>query len=130
MRRRTWPAHQFLTWLEVNQIRLAEAAQHDVDTWLELGASTRRRLRDFVRWTYARGLTTDLEVGWLGSQGLPDQILDNDQRWTLLRRCLRDETLSQRLRIAGALILLYGQIPSRIVKLTADAITTTERGSI
>jgi len=122
-------AHQFLMWLETNQIGLAETTQHDVDTWLRRGASTRRRVRDFLRWAHDRGLADELEVGWLGRQGLPEQILDNDQRWTLLRRCLRDDSLPLRLRIAGALVLLYGQIPSRIVRLTTDGITTNEKGT-
>ena len=61
---------------------------------------------------------------WLGSDGLPEQILDDDERWVLLRRCLGDDSPSLRVRVAGALVLLYGQIPSRIVELTVDQITT------
>jgi hypothetical protein len=124
VRTRILAAQQFLRWLETNQIELADATQHDIDTWLALGASTRLRLRDFLRWAHTRGLAADLEVRWLGSQGLPEQILDTDQRWALLRRCLRDDNLSLRLRVAGALVLLYGQIPSRIVELTAASVTT------
>lgn len=125
LRTRILAAQQFLRWLETNQIELADATQHDVDTWLALGASTRLRLRDFLRWAHTRGLAADLEVRWLGSQGLPEQILDADERWALLRRCLRDDNLSLRLRVAGALVLLYGQIPSRMVELTADSVTIT-----
>ena len=33
--------------------------------------------------------------------------------------------LTSELRVAGALVLLYGQIPSRIVELTIDSVTTT-----
>jgi len=119
-------AHQFLQWLTANQLSLADTTQHDVDTWLRQGASTRLRLRDFMRWASARGLVADLEVRWLGRQGLPEQILDEDQRWALLRRCLRDATLSLRLRTAGALVLLYGQIPTRIVELTVSEVTTAQ----
>lgn len=123
LRTRILTAQQFLRWLEGNQIALADATQHDIDTWLARGASTRLRLRDFLRWAHTRGLAADLEVRWLGSQGLPEYILDADERWVLLRRCLRDDSLSLRLRVAGALVLLYGQIPSRIVELTADSVT-------
>jgi hypothetical protein len=52
-------------------------------------------------------------------------VLGDDERWVLLRRCLRDDSLTLRLRVAGALVLLYGQIPTRIVELTADHITDT-----
>jgi hypothetical protein len=119
-------AEQFLTWLENNDIALADATQRDVDTWLGLGATTRHRLRDFLSWAHARGLTADLEVHWLGRNGLAEQLLGDDERWVLLRRCLRDDALSLRVRVAGALVLLYGQVPSRIVELTVDHITTTD----
>lgn len=121
-------AHQFLAWLASQHITLDAITQHDVDTWLQQGTSTRCRLRSFLRWTSARGLTANLEVRWLGRQGLPEQILDEDRRWELLRRCLRDPTLPLRLRTAGALVLLYGQLPTRIVTLTADDINTTDGG--
>ncbi|MDT5133674.1 MAG: hypothetical protein QOE41_2985, partial [Mycobacterium sp.] len=116
----------FLTWLEDNGRSLADTTQHDVDAWIGLGASTRRRVRDFLRWAHARGLSAELQVHWLGSEGLPENVLGDDERWTLLRRCLRDDTLALRLRVAGALVLLYGQIFTRIVELTVDSVTTTE----
>ena len=125
-RQRIETAAHFLTWLDDNGRTLADATQHDVNTWIGRGASTRRRVRDFLRWAHARGRSTDLHVHWLGREGLPEHILGDDERWTLLRRCLRDDTLALRLRVAGALVLLYGQIPSRIVELTVDSVTTTE----
>ncbi|VBA46786.1 hypothetical protein LAUMK13_05725 [Mycobacterium innocens] len=120
-RTRITVANQFLNWLEHNQIALSQATQHDVDRWLGQGATPRRRLRDFLRWAYARGLAPDLEVPWLGREGLPEHVLDDDERWALLRRCLRDDSLPLRLRVAGALVLLYGQIPSRIVEPPSTA---------
>lgn len=125
-RDRIGAAAHFLTWLEHNHRTLADATQHDVNTWLGQGASTRHRIRDFLRWAHARGLAADLQVHWLGSEGLPEQVLGDDERWTLLRRCLHDDRLDLRLRVAGALVLLYGQIPSRIVELTNNSLTTTE----
>jgi len=41
----------------------------------------------------------------------------------LLRRCLTDEQLSTPLRVAGSLVLLYGQTPTRIVTLTRHDVT-------
>ena len=115
-------AEHFLTSHANNEVALADTTQHDVNTWLEQGASTRHRIRDFLRWAHARGLAADLQVHWLGSDGLPEQVLGDDERWTLLRRCLRDDGLDLRLRVAGALVLLYGQVPSRIVELTIDSV--------
>jgi hypothetical protein len=125
-RTRIETAAHFLNWLQDNDRTLADVTQHDIDTWIGSGASTRRRVRDFLRWTHARGLSTDLRVHWLGREGLAENVLDDDERWTLLRRCLRDDSLALQLRVAGALVLLYGQIPTRIVELTVDSVTTTE----
>ena len=125
-RTRIETAAHFLVWLRGNNRTLAEATQHDVDTWIASGASTRRRVRDFLTWTHARGLSAALQVRWLGREGLAEHVLGDDERWTLLRRCLRDDSLALRLRVAGALVLLYGQIPTRIVELTVGDVTTSD----
>jgi hypothetical protein len=128
-RTRIETAARFLTWLQDNDRTLAEATQHDVDTWIGLGATTRRRVRDFLRWAHARGLSADLQVRWLGREGLAENVLGEDERWVLLRRCLRDDSLALRLRVAGALVLIYGQIPTRIVELTVDSLISSQTGT-
>lgn len=122
-RNRIRVATHFLTWLADQDRTLGDATQADIDRWLAAGTPSRRRLRDFIRWTNSRHLTTDLHVPWLGREGLPEHLLDEAERWALLRRCLHDETLELRLRVAGALVLVYGQIPARMVELTADHLT-------
>jgi len=67
----------------------------------------------------SRGEVTDAsERSWLA-----EHILPADQRWALLRRCLTDAQLSTPLRVAGSLVLLYGQTPTRIVTLTQHDVT-------
>lgn len=117
-------AADFLHWLHTRDTDLAQATQHDVDRWLDTGATTRRRLRGFLTWTTTRGLTTNLEVPWLGTDGLPGHVLDEHTRWQLLRRCLTDPALDLRVRVAGALVLLFGQNLTRIAALSAEDITT------
>ena len=119
-------AEQFLTWLEDNDIALADATQRDVNTWLGLGATP---VTDCG--TFSAGRTP---AGWpqiwrsIGSaaKAWPSRY-SHDEHWVLLRRCLRDDSPFPRLRVAGALVLLYGQIPSRIVELTIDQVTTTDQ---
>jgi hypothetical protein len=89
------------------------------NTWMDGGPTPSGRVRDFLRWPHGRGLSADLQIHWLGRQGLPHNMLGEDERWTLLRRCLRDNSVALRLRVAAALVLLYGQIPTRIVGLTS-----------
>ena len=123
-RSRIGMAVQFLTWLEARGLTLATATQADVDVWLSAGTTTHYRLRDFLRWAHAHHLAADLTILWLGRQGLPEHVLADDDRWNLLRRCLDDEAIALHLRVAGALVLLYGQVPSRIVELTRDHLST------
>jgi len=67
----------------------------------------------------SRGEVTDAsERSWLAEHTLPA-----DQRWALLRRCLTNAQLSTPLRVAGSLVLLYGQTPTRIVTLTQHDVT-------
>lgn len=44
--------------------------------------------------------------------------IDADQRWTLVARLLHDDTLELTDRVAGALLLCYGQQLSRIAVMT------------
>ncbi|TQC45320.1 hypothetical protein EEB14_32140 [Rhodococcus sp. WS4] len=127
-RARLQVAANFSTWLTERDHTLAGATQADVDRWLGEGASTRHRLRDFLRWAHSRRLSADLQVPWLGRDGLPALLLGEDERWSALHRCLTDEGLDLRVRVAGALVLLYGQIPTRIVELTTAHLSTDTRG--
>lgn len=128
-RTRILVASHFLAWLADHDRTLTDATQTDIDRWLDDGAPSRRRLRDFIRWANSRHVTDHLHVPWLGREGLPEHLLDEHERWTLLRRCLVDDTLELRLRVAGALVLLYGQIPARIVELTAGHLEQTDAGT-
>lgn len=128
-RARIIAAAQFLTWLAEHDLDLSGARQADVDRWLDDGTTTRQRLRDFLRWANSHHLAADLHVPALGREGLPQHLLGDDQRWALLRRCLRDPDLDLTLRVAGTLVLLYAQIPTRIVELSADDIVTDSTGT-
>nr|GLK35386.1 hypothetical protein GCM10017611_22380 [Rhodococcus wratislaviensis] len=127
-RARLQVAANFLSWLTEQDHTLAEATQADVDRWLGEGTSTRHRLRDFLRWAHSRDLAADLQVPWLGRDGLPALLLGDDERWSALRRCLTHDDLDLRVRVAAALVLLYGQIPTRIVELTTAHLSTDTRG--
>jgi hypothetical protein len=123
-------AAAFLTWLHRDRgIALADVAQPDVELWLTQGRTTRQRLRDFLRWAHAQNLCADLAVPWLGRDGVAAHIIADDKRWTLLRRCLHDDTMDLRVRVAGGLVLLYGQTTTRIVELTRDHVITTDAGT-
>ena len=56
----------------------------------------------------------------------PADMLDEEARWRLLRRCLTDDMLRTDVRAAGALTLLFGLAAERIRHLTADQLTRTD----
>jgi len=58
----------------------------------------------------------------------PKPLVGTEERWILLRRFLHDDTLQLADRVAGALVLLYGQTLSRLLTLTVDAIQLREGG--
>jgi hypothetical protein len=53
----------------------------------------------------------------------PAKLLDDDERWRLLQRCLTDTALPVDVRAAGALTLLFGLPTERIRHLTADQLS-------
>ncbi|MEU6144680.1 hypothetical protein ABZ848_30540 [Streptomyces sp. NPDC047081] len=119
-------ASRFLTWLDEQSLTLATVTQPQLDAWLAGGTATHYRIRDFLRWAHSRQLAGELTVPWLGRREDPNHILDNHERWRLLRRCFHDETMPLHLRVAGALVLLYGQVPQHIVTLTRSHISVAD----
>ncbi|GHE24243.1 hypothetical protein [Streptomyces hydrogenans] len=53
------------------------------------------------------------------------ELLDEDTHWDLLQQCIHDEELPLDGRVAGSLLLLFGQHLSRIVILTTAYLDTT-----
>jgi hypothetical protein len=51
--------------------------------------------------------------------------LDADERWTIARRLLHDDSVELLDRVAGSFVLLYAQPLSRVAVVTHEQITTT-----
>lgn len=77
------------------------------------------RVRFFLYWAATHDLVPRLSVP-RRPQSAPERILDDTDRWALLRRCLTDETMPLDTRAAAALILLYGLPLSRVRHLRID----------
>ncbi|MGZ4664813.1 MAG: hypothetical protein ACXV5Q_07125 [Frankiaceae bacterium] len=97
----------FLNWVrDQHHLCLAELAQADLDRWLTTGPPA-YRVRDFLAWAADHGHLPRLTVPPAPTpSGL---ALDDERRITLLARLLHDEQLDLTDRVAGALLLLYGQ---------------------
>ncbi len=114
-------AADLLTYLDNRGLELQALDQRTLDEWLAAGNSTHHTVRDFVKWAVRQRLTQPLSVP-LRQVITAEQPLADDDRWNQLQRCIRDPELPLRLRVTGALVLLYGHPVSRIVAMRASQI--------
>lgn len=112
-------AQRFLTWLNENGLTLRQCQQADVDRWL-LRSPGGYSVRDFLLWAAEHQHSPTLHIPAPSRNSGP--ATDSDQRWALLARLLHDDTLDRTDRVAGAILLCYGQQLSRIAVITTDQI--------
>lgn len=117
-------AARFLAWLGERHTDLREATQADVDAWLAGGPET-YQVRDFLDWASAHDHCPPLHVPRLGRN--PGATTSDDDRFAQLARLLHDENRQLTDRVAGALLLLYGQPLSRIAAITTDQISNRDQ---
>jgi hypothetical protein len=125
LRSRIRIALDLLTWIDAQHHTLATLNQTDLDQWLAAGARHRHTVRHFLAWAAEHRLTPTHDIPSPPQQA-PAPILDDDQRWRQLQRCLTDQQLPAEVRVAGALILLYGLTASRIRLLTTNDLTADQ----
>lgn len=113
-------AHEFLTWLDQNQITLTQLTQAHIDRWHATHhPHEQRSLRAFLTWAISTGRAPrHLDLPTLRTtQG---RLLTQHRRLDLLRRVLDEAAGPVRARAAASLMLLYAQPASRLVLLTID----------
>ncbi|SED63087.1 Site-specific recombinase XerD [Amycolatopsis tolypomycina] len=109
-----------IEWLHARGRKLRACTQADLDAWCMLGGRTPRRARSFVAWCVARGVTGSAAIAAPAAAARPRVFADEDRRWRTARQLLHDDTIATIDRVAGLLVLLYGQAVSRIVRLTIN----------
>ncbi|MFF8943221.1 hypothetical protein ACF1A5_13315 [Streptomyces sp. NPDC014864] len=118
----------FLTWIKDQGETLATCRQPLIDLWLTsennqgpYGART------FVRWAVRSKFASEISI-----PARPRRIfhrpLDADERWVTARRLLNDDSIETRDRVAGLMVLLYGQFPARTCRLTTAHVIHDENG--
>ena len=116
-----------ITWLRDHGTSLASCTQREIDDWLAAGPGTCFHARTFVTWASSRGHAGDIEIPRPARSETLAQ-LEEDQRWELVRSLLHDEARAIEDRVAGLLVLLYGQPLARIARLTRDQVTDSPDG--
>ena len=113
-----------ITWLRDHGTSLAACTQRDIDDWLAAGPGTCFHARTFAAWASSRGHAGDIEIPRPARSEKLAQ-LEEDHRWELVRSLLHDDAHAIEDRVAGLLVLLYGQPLARIARLTRDQVTHT-----
>lgn len=110
---------RFIDALHRDDLTLATTTQPALERWMADHPADVTSLSVFLRWAARNRLVPTLD---LPTQRMnePMEFNDPDQHWDLLRRCLHDQNLSHRTRLAGTLVLMYGQSASSIVRLRAS----------
>ncbi len=113
----------FLTWLDEQNLALADCRQSDVDLWLETGPSA-KYMRDFLLWTAEHKHCRPLHVA--PPPRTNGAATDPEQRWKQITQLLHDHSIDLTDRVAGGFVLLYGQHLSRTAEMTTGQITARD----
>ena len=113
-------AASLLAWLRSRHVTLSDCRQRDVDQWLRTGPSA-SLARDFLTWASSRGHAQRLDIP--APARATGAAISQDQRWAHAARLLHDDALAPTDRVAGCLLLLYGQPLSRIAVMTTSQVT-------
>jgi hypothetical protein len=112
-------ATRFLAWLGQRGLTLGQCRQGEVDNWLADGTAG-YPVRDFLGWAAEHHHCPVMLVP--AAARTTGTAIDADERWELLARLLHDDTLELTDRVAGALLLCYGQQLSRIAAMTTEQV--------
>jgi hypothetical protein len=112
-------ANRFLGWLDQRGVTLAQCRQSDIDTWLTDGPAG-YLVRDFLSWAADHHHCPTMLLPTLRTT--TGTATHPDERWTLVDRLLHDDTLELTDRVAGALLLCYGQQLSRIAVMNTEQV--------
>lgn len=117
-------AHDFLTWLDQQGMRPADLTQAIVDSWVAANLHRIDRLAAFLTWASHRRLLPAVRLAST-QPGLPSTFAPATDQVAAVRRCLTDTSVPPQERLAGVLLMLYGQPLTRIVALQASDLDVT-----
>ncbi|TDZ45932.1 hypothetical protein CCUG63695_00947 [Mycobacteroides franklinii] len=114
----------FLNWLHARDIGLTDLTSADIDKYLTIRPE-HRGIATFINWARRHGHPALPHVAPRASSA-PRDLIAEDERWHTIQRLLHDDDLHLGNRLAGLLVLLFGQRPSRIVQLTTEDVAVAD----
>lgn len=123
-------AGKLLIWLrDSHGIAAGELRQAHIDEYLSTGPSTRKHIRNFVRWlnrdSTRRG---HLDAPFRPAQSTP--MITQAERIELVRNCLEHGHVIRSTRVAGLILLLWAHPLNKIVMLRHEHISITPEGML
>jgi len=112
-------AIHLISWLDEHGRRLSELRQPLLDEWIAAAPSRALATRDFLDWAHDADLLPALSVRRPAAQTNATPI-DQTTRLRQARALLESDTVELPARVAGSLVLLYGQPVTRIVTLRRE----------
>jgi len=112
-----------LEWAQERDLLLAELAQEHLDAWSMTGRE-RHRANGFLRWAYRNKLARPVQLRPQRSAGPLLNGLTDAERAELFARVLRDARIAPGTKLAAALIVLYGILPHRIVRIELSQLSS------
>lgn len=117
-------AIEFLDWLAARGRTLADCTQRDIDAWFASGPSTRSHTQSFLYWAINARQVKGIKMPPHTERAHP--AIGEDERIEAVRQVLLDDTLELPWRIAGGLVLLFGQPAQCIAELRIDQVDVAE----
>lgn len=117
---------RFMRWLGDTESSIADLTQADLDRYAEQHHAAAVALTPFLTFRARTGLGQDDLTPVIALRGQPALTLSDEDRWTHIQLLLHDDTIRLYSRIAGLFVLLYAQPLSRVCRMRADQISTTE----
>lgn len=122
-------AAKLLIWLRgTHAIGAYELRQAHIDEYLSSGPSTRKHVRNFVRWLNQQNRRPygQLDAPFRPAHSVP--MITQNERIELVRNCLDYNHVTTSTRLAGLILLLWAHPINKIAMLTHDDIDSSPEG--
>ncbi|WP_354594131.1 hypothetical protein [Frigoribacterium sp. PvP054] len=120
-------AGKFLQWLLDERMTTAtHLGQIHLDEYISEGPSTRQHIRNFVRYLQREETLTRVDVARREAKTTP--MLTQSERLNHVRRLMEAENMSDSIRVAGLIFLLYGIPIGRISMMKVDQVSVRPTG--
>lgn len=122
---------QYLSHLRARGVQLTDLHQPNLDRWIIQHPSHLQALRTFLTWAHRNQQCARMDLPSVPKRA-PTLFIDTERRWELARAAVHGTGPALKwevdLRAAAILVLLYGQMPVRIVTLTHSHLGSTPSG--